>query len=151
MTGGGDAADTVAEEAILARLAAAEPPGSKSLAGLIDRLRDAGRLRAVVDPDGPARTVRGALDAGRIRVTGVAYDSRRVQPGGCFVAIPGAHADGHAFVGAAVRAGVGVLVVERPARRPRSGPPFSWWSTGASSRWPAWPPGGTRIPGSRSA
>ncbi len=101
-----------AEQELLARLAAAEPRGTRPLAGLIARLRSAGRLRAVVGP-GPA----SASDEAAIRATevaGIAYDSRRVVPGGCFVAVPGAHADGHAFVGAAVAAGANTVVVERP-------------------------------------
>jgi UDP-N-acetylmuramoyl-L-alanyl-D-glutamate--2,6-diaminopimelate ligase len=106
--------DEVAERALLGRLAAAEPRGSKSLAGLIERLRAAGRLRAVIGPTGEPGTEPGAAAVGRTAVAGIAYDSRRVMPDGCFVAVPGSHADGHAFVGAAVGAGAGVLVVERP-------------------------------------
>jgi len=106
--------DDVAERTLLGRLAAAEPRGRKPLAGLIERLRAAGRLRGVIGPSGGFRTEPGAAAVGRTAVAGIAYDSRRVLPGGCFVAVPGSHADGHAFVGAAVGAGAGVLVVERP-------------------------------------
>lgn len=31
-------------------------------------------------------------------LTGVAYDSRKVKPGFCFVAIKGKNHDGHAFI-----------------------------------------------------
>jgi UDP-N-acetylmuramoyl-L-alanyl-D-glutamate--2,6-diaminopimelate ligase len=103
-----------AEQALLARLAAAEPRGTKPLAGLIARLRSAGRLRAVIGLDGAAASGSGEAAIGATPVAGIAYDSRRVVPGGCFVAVPGAHADGHAFVGAAVTAGARSLVVERP-------------------------------------
>jgi UDP-N-acetylmuramoyl-L-alanyl-D-glutamate--2,6-diaminopimelate ligase len=109
-----DGPDEVAERALLARLAAAEPRGLKPLSGLVERLRAAGRLRAVIGPGGEPGTEPGAAAVGRTAVAGIAYDSRRVMPGGCFVAVPGSHADGHAFVGAAVGAGAGVLVVERP-------------------------------------
>ncbi|HKE64977.1 MAG TPA: UDP-N-acetylmuramoyl-tripeptide--D-alanyl-D-alanine ligase [Micromonosporaceae bacterium] len=58
-------------------------------------------------------TVGGVLvDANpQIRVTGtVEYDSRKVTPGGLFVAFAGEHVDGHDFAHAAVAAGaVGVL------------------------------------------
>jgi len=48
-------------------------------------------------------------------VLGGAVDSRAVEPGNLFVALPGEHADGHAFVGAALAAGAaGVLVARAP-------------------------------------
>jgi UDP-N-acetylmuramoyl-L-alanyl-D-glutamate--2,6-diaminopimelate ligase len=106
--------DEVAERALLARLAAAEPRGLKPLSGLVERLRAAGRLRDVIEPGGEPGTEPGAAAVGRTAVAGITYDSRRVMPGGCFVAVPGSHADGHAYVDAAVGAGAGVLVVERP-------------------------------------
>lgn len=109
-----DGPDEFAERALLARLAAAEPRGLKPLSGLVERLRAAGRLRAVIGPGGEPGSERGGAAVGRATVAGIAYDSRRVMPGGCFVAVPGSHADGHEFVGAAVGAGAGVLVVERP-------------------------------------
>jgi len=109
-----DGPDEVAERALLARLAASEPRGVKPLSSLVKRLRAAGRLRAVIVPGGEPGSEPDSAAVGRTAVAGIAYDSRRVMPGGCFVAVPGLHTDGHAFVGAAVRAGAGVLVVERP-------------------------------------
>ena len=109
-----DVSDEAAERVLLARLAAAEPRGVKPLSGLLERLRAAGRLRAVIGPRGEPATGADAAAVGRTAVTSIAYDSRRVRPGGCFVAVPGLHADGHGFVGAAVAAGARVLVVERP-------------------------------------
>jgi UDP-N-acetylmuramoyl-L-alanyl-D-glutamate--2,6-diaminopimelate ligase len=47
-------------------------------------------------------------------VTGLTDDSRRVEPGACFVAVRGLHADGHRFIGQAVEAGARVVVSERP-------------------------------------
>jgi len=105
--------DEAVERVLLARLAAAEPRGPKPLSGLVERLLAAGRLLAVIMPGGESGSEAGAA-ADRAAVTGIAYDSRRVVPGGCFVAVPGSHADGHMFAGAAVLAGAGVLVVERP-------------------------------------
>jgi UDP-N-acetylmuramoyl-L-alanyl-D-glutamate--2,6-diaminopimelate ligase len=46
-------------------------------------------------------------------VTGVAYDSRVVKPGDCFVAIPGAHTDGHRYVEVALRDGAAAALVQR--------------------------------------
>jgi UDP-N-acetylmuramoyl-L-alanyl-D-glutamate--2,6-diaminopimelate ligase len=119
MTGDGrfNGPDEVAERALLARLAAAEPRGVKPVSGLVERLGAAGRLRAVIGPGGKPGTELDAAGVGRTAVAGIAYDSRRVMPGGCFVAVPGSHVDGHLYVGAAVGAGAGVLVVERPLPR----------------------------------
>ena len=47
-----------------------------------------------------------------VRVTEVACDSRDVAPGSVFFCIRGAQADGHAFAGAAVRAGAVALVAD---------------------------------------
>ncbi len=48
-------------------------------------------------------------------LTGVTWDSREVEPGWLYVALPGEHVDGHEFVHAALTAGAkGVLVTERP-------------------------------------
>jgi len=46
-------------------------------------------------------------------VRGIAYDSRLVQPGYLFAALPGAYADGHDFAAAAVERGATTLLVER--------------------------------------
>jgi UDP-N-acetylmuramoyl-L-alanyl-D-glutamate--2,6-diaminopimelate ligase len=89
------------DAALRAALAAAEPSGPRGLGGLVERLAAAGRLRADVPPGALERAVRA-----------IAYDSRRVVPGSVFVAVPGAHADGHAFVARAVAAGAVAVVVE---------------------------------------
>jgi len=57
---------------------------------------------AVLRADGP-------LD---IPVVGLAYDSRKVLPGGLFVAIKGYHTDGHAYVDQAVARGAAAVVVD---------------------------------------
>jgi UDP-N-acetylmuramoyl-L-alanyl-D-glutamate--2,6-diaminopimelate ligase len=64
----------------------------------------------------PVKTVRGVLpDA----VTGIAYDSRTVEPGQLFVAVPGTRQDGRRFVGDALARGAAAVVVEgdAPAER----------------------------------
>ncbi len=85
-----------------AALAAAEPRRARPLGGLVARLAVAGRLRGPA-PEG----------AGDRPVRGIAYDSRRVVTGGVYVAVPGAHADGHAFVAEAIARGAVAVVVER--------------------------------------
>jgi len=114
LAGGPTEPASEAEQDLLARLAAAEPHGTRPLAGLIARLRSAGRLRALIGPDVGSASASDEAAVGAKPVAGIAYDSRRVVPGGCFVAVPGAHDDGHAFVGAAVAAGARTVVVERP-------------------------------------
>ncbi|HEX3629044.1 MAG TPA: UDP-N-acetylmuramyl-tripeptide synthetase, partial [Candidatus Dormibacteraeota bacterium] len=46
-------------------------------------------------------------------VSGIAYDSRRLKAGDCFVAIPGTHTDGHRYVETALRDGAVAAVVQR--------------------------------------
>ncbi|MDR1106844.1 MAG: UDP-N-acetylmuramoyl-L-alanyl-D-glutamate--2,6-diaminopimelate ligase [Treponema sp.] len=46
-------------------------------------------------------------------VTGMAYDSRAVKPGGCFFAVRGLHTDGHDFIANAVERGASVVVHDR--------------------------------------
>ncbi len=46
-------------------------------------------------------------------VSGVTYDSRRVTPGTVFVAIRGAHVDGHDFISSAIDRGAAAIVCER--------------------------------------
>jgi UDP-N-acetylmuramoyl-L-alanyl-D-glutamate--2,6-diaminopimelate ligase len=48
-----------------------------------------------------------------LRITGVAADSRRVQPGFLFAAVPGNAADGIAFAAAAVKQGAVAVLTER--------------------------------------
>ena len=52
---------------------------------------------------------RGDLPA---HIETLAYDSRKVAPGTCFVALRGAPTDGHRFLSAAESAGAAVAVVE---------------------------------------
>jgi UDP-N-acetylmuramoyl-tripeptide--D-alanyl-D-alanine ligase len=53
------------------------------------------------------------------KVTGtVEYDSRKVGPGGLFVAFVGENADGHDFAGAAIAAGAVAVVATRPVDGP---------------------------------
>jgi UDP-N-acetylmuramoyl-L-alanyl-D-glutamate--2,6-diaminopimelate ligase len=52
-------------------------------------------------------------DAG-LRVSGLAFDSRKVRPGDVFVAVPGARVDGAVFALAAAKAGASAIVGEGP-------------------------------------
>lgn len=64
-----------------------------------------GRLDNVPDPD--------------VRVTGsVEFDSRKVSPGGLFLALPGAKVDGHDFAHQAHEAGAVVTLAARPVGTP---------------------------------
>jgi UDP-N-acetylmuramoyl-tripeptide--D-alanyl-D-alanine ligase len=51
-------------------------------------------------------------------VTGVTFDSREVEPGFLFVAMPGTVADGHDFVGKAFDKGAAAALVSRPVEGP---------------------------------
>ena len=56
--------------------------------------------------------VEGSLDR---EVAGIVYDSRRVTPGMVFVAIPGAHVDGHDYINSAIDRADGPVVALRIA------------------------------------
>lgn len=51
-------------------------------------------------------------------VTGVSHDSRDLQPGEVFVAMPGFHVDGHAFIPNAIARGASVIVAQIPPAIP---------------------------------
>jgi UDP-N-acetylmuramoyl-L-alanyl-D-glutamate--2,6-diaminopimelate ligase len=90
-------------------LAAAGPVGPRPLGELIARLAAVGSLQGARDG---GRAI-GPAALGTIAVDGVTDDSRAVMPGGLFVAVPGLHADGHAYVAAAASAGAAAAIVER--------------------------------------
>lgn len=62
----------------------------------------------------PEASVIGGARIPEVWVTGIAYDSRKVQPGALFVAVPGQRYDGHDFAQDALSRGAVALVVERP-------------------------------------
>jgi UDP-N-acetylmuramoyl-tripeptide--D-alanyl-D-alanine ligase len=55
------------------------------------------------------------------RLSGVAIDSREVQPGGCFFALPGARTDGHAFLRQAAERGGSIAIVKEAYDGPSFG------------------------------
>ncbi|MCD6291733.1 MAG: UDP-N-acetylmuramoyl-L-alanyl-D-glutamate--2,6-diaminopimelate ligase [Anaerolineae bacterium] len=68
------------------------------------------RLRDLVTELIAARST-GKMD---ISITGIRYDSRRVQSGDLFVAVRGFHVDGHAFIPDAIQRGAAAIVAEEP-------------------------------------
>jgi UDP-N-acetylmuramoyl-L-alanyl-D-glutamate--2,6-diaminopimelate ligase len=54
-------------------------------------------------------------------VSGVEYDSRRVQPGCVFVAMRGEASDGNRFIDSAIAAGAAAVVTDSAAEKPRPG------------------------------
>jgi UDP-N-acetylmuramoyl-L-alanyl-D-glutamate--2,6-diaminopimelate ligase len=51
-------------------------------------------------------------------ITGISEDSRRIEPGMLFVAVPGTSLDGHAYIGDAVARGAAAIVAERTGAIP---------------------------------
>ncbi|HEY7526560.1 MAG TPA: UDP-N-acetylmuramoyl-L-alanyl-D-glutamate--2,6-diaminopimelate ligase [Candidatus Limnocylindria bacterium] len=66
-------------------------------------------LGALTDVIAPERVI--GLPVGEVRR--LAYDSRQVEPGTLFFAVPGVHVDGHHYVSRAVERGALAVVVER--------------------------------------
>src|SRR5713226_9197485 len=65
----------------------------------------------------PVREIIGPADR---TVESIAYDSRRVQRDGLFVALRGEKSDGHDFIGAAIEKGATVIVAERAEKHSRA-------------------------------
>src|SRR3984893_4267615 len=65
----------------------------------------------------PVREIIGPADRA---VESIAYDSRRVQRNGLFVALRGEKSDGHDFIGQAIEKGATVIVAERADRTSRA-------------------------------
>src|SRR5437764_2902600 len=63
------------------------------------------------------RQIIGTLDR---TVENIAYDSRRVQRNGMFVALRGEKTDGHNFIGQAIEKGASVIVAEREEKDSRA-------------------------------
>ena len=60
----------------------------------------------------------GGRASASFEVTGVTFDSREVQPGDLFVAMPGTVYDGHKFVAAAFASGAAGAIVSQPVDGP---------------------------------
>src|SRR6476619_6424563 len=60
----------------------------------------------------------GGKASSSFEVTGVTFDSREVQPGDLFVAMPGTVYDGHKFVDGAFKAGAAGAIVSQPVSGP---------------------------------
>ena len=71
-------------------------------------------LGAMTDRIGPDRVVGVPLG----EITSLAYDSRHVEPGALFFAVPGEHTDGHLYVTDAVDAGARAVVVQQELPAP---------------------------------
>jgi UDP-N-acetylmuramoyl-L-alanyl-D-glutamate--2,6-diaminopimelate ligase len=67
---------------------------------------------ADVLPEGVAVDTTGLVDATDVRVTGITHDSRAVQPGDLYAALPGHHTHGARFVQAAVAAGATAVLTD---------------------------------------
>src|SRR6202140_4531333 len=65
----------------------------------------------------PVREIIGPADRA---VESIAYDSRRVQRNGLFVALRGKKSDGHDFIAQAIEKGAAVIVAERAEKHPRA-------------------------------
>ncbi len=71
--------------------------------------------------DDLARLTGGRLLARSDRpIRGAAVDSRLIEPGQVFVALPGERVDGHAFLADVIERGAAAVVVTRPLARPHA-------------------------------
>lgn len=68
----------------------------------------------------PVQVVKG--DISGLKVTGIAYDSRKVEPGFVFVCIEGFKTDGHNYVDSAVKNGAAAVVAAKAVAVPEGVP-----------------------------
>ena len=73
-----------------------------------------------IETSGPVREGPGGFSLDPA-VTSLEYDSRKVKPGSLYFALPGLHADGHAFIPAALAGGAAVIVHQKPLAEYREG------------------------------
>ncbi|BCV24685.1 UDP-N-acetylmuramoyl-L-alanyl-D-glutamate--2,6-diaminopimelate ligase [Gelria sp. Kuro-4] len=71
------------------------------------------KLRALLE-NIPVTTLEGLGPEDDLSISQIAYDSRRVEPGGLFVAVRGFRQDGHFFLPEALARGARAVVVDRP-------------------------------------
>src|SRR6266705_3566380 len=74
------------------------------------------QLKTLIDGI-PVRQIIGTLDR---PAESIAYDSRRAQRNGLFVALRGGKSDGHQFIAQAIEKGASVIVAEREEKYPRA-------------------------------
>jgi UDP-N-acetylmuramoyl-L-alanyl-D-glutamate--2,6-diaminopimelate ligase len=110
-------------------------PATRPLGDLVERFSREGRLHATRADGRPVPSAELAA----VEVTGVTHDSRAMEHGSLFVAVPGQRVDGHDFVDAAIAAGAAGAIVERPvagvaapqivvdAARPALASAAAWW------------------------
>jgi UDP-N-acetylmuramoyl-tripeptide--D-alanyl-D-alanine ligase len=89
------------------------PGGARSTAA------DAGTPGTIRPTELAAWSEGSLLRVGAAAIAGAAVDSRRVQRGNAFFALPGEQTDGHRFLDAAVAAGAAALVVSQPMGQER--------------------------------
>lgn len=73
------------------------------------------KLNALIDALDEIDLSAGPVEG--VDVSAVEFDSRRIEPGGLFVALAGARVDGHDFVEAAAEAGAAAVLVDRSFAR----------------------------------
>lgn len=73
-------------------------------------------------------------DPRTIQVTGIAYDSRKIEPGNLFVAVCGHVTDGHRFLSAAIDAGASACIVEHDDALPSSPRPVTFVTVTSARR-----------------
>src|SRR5690242_2702168 len=89
------------------------------ISAITARLCSATKMRLEELARGAGAVLEGNPD---VDVTGIAYDSRRVNPGDLFVAVQGIHVDGHHYLGDAIAKGAVAVAIERPSPLPEGVP-----------------------------
>jgi len=59
------------------------------------------------------REIMSITGSDELQVSGISYDSRKVEPGHLFVAMQGEKVDGHSFIESAVKKGATAIIHEK--------------------------------------
>src|SRR5579864_7817507 len=100
--------------------------GCPPISAITARLCSAADMRLEELARGAGAVLEGRPD---VDVTGIAYDSRRVNPGDLFVAVQGIHVDGHHYLSDAIAKGAIAVALERPVPVPEDVPVLRMPST----------------------
>lgn len=94
----------------------------------------------IITLDDITRAIGGVLSGERTRlVKGISIDSRTIEPGNLFFALPGEHTDGHRYVRMSAEQGAAGAVVSQPVDAPEGFPLIyvadTVWALGCFGRW----------------
>src|SRR3954462_6599763 len=75
-----------------------------------------------------------SMSTGETEVSGLQYDSRKIQRGEAFIAMKGGTTDGNKYINAVIEKGVAAVASDSAEQKPRSGVAWAQIATGKGRR-----------------